>query len=245
MTPGAKTKATSSLLAMRNRVQGLRYVKGSDLAADPRNWRQHPPAQRQALQSMIDRVGLVDAVIAREAPDGSLVLVDGHLRADLDPEVELPVLVVDLTEEEAGEVLASFDPLSAMAQADVDALKALVDTIPPQPEMLALPIAPIDCTDNLIDPLENPTSKPGDLYLLGRHRLLCGNSAKAEDVERLLDGAKPNLMVTDPPYGVEYDADWTFVELPCPAFACLRVGDEPQRILGPQESPESGKRLPI
>ena len=115
---------------------------------------------------MIDRVGLVDAVIAREAPDGSLVLVDGHLRADLDPEVELPVLVVDLTEEEAGEVLASFDPLSAMAQADVD-------TIPPLPEMLALPlmpIAPIDCTDNLIDPLENPTSKPGDLYLLGRHR---------------------------------------------------------------------------
>ena len=59
------------------------------------------------------------------------MLVDGHLRADLDPEVELPVLVVDLTEEEAGEVLASFNPLSAMAQADVDALKALVDTIPP------------------------------------------------------------------------------------------------------------------
>ena len=150
-------------------------------------------------------------MIAREAPDGSLVLVDGHLRADLDPEVELPVLVVDLTEEEAGEVLASFDPLSAMAQADVDALKALVDTIPPLPEMLALPVmpfAPIDRADDLIDPLENPTSKPGDLYLLGRHRLLCGNSAKAEDVERLLDGAKPNLMVADPPYGVEYDADW-------------------------------------
>ena len=112
---------------MRNRVQGLRYVKGSDLAADPRNWRQHPPAQRQALQAMIDRVGLVDAVIAREAPDGSLVLVDGHLRADLDPEVELPVLVVDLTEEEAGEVLASFDPLSAMAQADVDTIPPLGD----------------------------------------------------------------------------------------------------------------------
>ncbi len=54
----------------------------------------------------------------------------------------------------------------------------------------------------------NPVTRYGDLWVMGRHRLLCGDSTKADDVKRLLDGARPNLMVTDPPYGVEYDADW-------------------------------------
>jgi DNA modification methylase len=49
---------------------------------------------------------------------------------------------------------------------------------------------------------------PGDLWQLGDHRLLCGDSTKAEDVARVLQGDVPLLMVTDPPYGVEYDAEW-------------------------------------
>lgn len=49
---------------------------------------------------------------------------------------------------------------------------------------------------------------PGDLITIGPHRLLCGDSTNADDVERLLAGNKPLLMVTDPPYGVEYDPTW-------------------------------------
>ena len=53
-----------------------------------------------------------------------------------------------------------------------------------------------------------PVSRPGDLWALGDHRLLCGNSTCADDVARLLEGALPHLMVTDPPYGVDYDPAW-------------------------------------
>ena len=54
------------------------------------------------------------------------------------------------------------------------------------------------------DPPEEPTTKPGDLWLLGRHRLLCGDATVAADVERLMDGKKADMVFTDPPYGIDY-----------------------------------------
>ena len=63
-------------------------------------------------------------------------------------------------------------------------------------------------TEGLTDPdevpevPEEPTTKPGDLWILGDHRLLCGDSTKAEDGERLMDGNKADMVFTDPPYGV-------------------------------------------
>jgi hypothetical protein len=71
-----------------------------------------------------------------------------------------------------------------------------------------------DRTDGLTDPddapavPEHPVSQAGDLWCLGRHRLLCGDSTVATDVERVLGGVEPHLMVTDPPYGVSYAPKW-------------------------------------
>jgi DNA modification methylase len=53
-----------------------------------------------------------------------------------------------------------------------------------------------------------PVTRPGDLWQLGPHRLLCGDATSAADVARLLNGAAPHLMITDPPYGVNYDPGW-------------------------------------
>lgn len=69
-------------------------------------------------------------------------------------------------------------------------------------------------TDGLTDPDEvgdaplTPVSMRGDVWLLGNHRIMCGDSTSADDVAKLLNGVKPNLMVTDPPYGVDYDPEW-------------------------------------
>ena len=200
-----------------NRIKELRFVKASELAPDPRNPRRHPAAQRAALQSMLAEVGIADAVIARET-SGGLVLIDGHLRADLDPEQLLPVLVTDLDEAEAGKVLATLDPLAAMADVDNDALARLIaDAAPPIDLKAMFPdvdiagiLAPEPLTDpdEAPDPPEEPISQRGDVWTLGRHRLMCGDSQDKADVERLLGGAAPRLMVTDPPYGVSYVPEW-------------------------------------
>jgi len=67
---------------------------------------------------------------------------------------------------------------------------------------------PQEGEDEIPETPEEPVSRPGDLWVLGNHRLLYGDSTVATDVERVLDGVKPLLMVTDPPYGVEYDPAW-------------------------------------
>ena len=64
--------------------------------------------------------------------------------------------------------------------------------------------------DDIPETPKNPVSRGGDIWTLGKHRLMCGDATKPEHVERLLDGAKPDLMVTDPPYGVQYDSLWRY-----------------------------------
>ena len=64
--------------------------------------------------------------------------------------------------------------------------------------------------DDIPETPKNPVTRTDDLWVLGKHRIVCGDSTNQETVERLLDGAKPDLMVTDPPYGVNYDATWRY-----------------------------------
>ena len=62
--------------------------------------------------------------------------------------------------------------------------------------------------DEVPDVPANPLTVLGDVWIMGKHRIVCGDSTNADTVAKCLNGVKPHLMVTDPPYGVEYDADW-------------------------------------
>ncbi|OHB82991.1 MAG: hypothetical protein A2V98_20270 [Planctomycetes bacterium RBG_16_64_12] len=114
---------------VRDRIKELRRVKASRLRPHPQNWRTHPVAQQDALRGLLAEIGYADALLARELPDGSLELIDGHLRAEITPDVEVPVLVLDLDEKEAAKLLALHDPLAELAEADSDVLADLLEHV--------------------------------------------------------------------------------------------------------------------
>ncbi len=111
---------------IRDRLVELRRVSAAELLANPKNWRKHPEVQARALRSMLEDVGYADALLARETPEG-LVLIDGHLRKDTTPDQDVPVLVLDVDELEADKLLATLDPLAGMAVADGEALARLLE----------------------------------------------------------------------------------------------------------------------
>lgn len=116
-------------MKIRDRIKELCRVKASRLRPHPNNWRTHPPAQQDALRGLLAEIGYADALLARQLPDGSLELIDGHLRAEITPEMEVPVLVLDLDEKEAAKLLALHDPLAELAGADRDALAELLEQV--------------------------------------------------------------------------------------------------------------------
>jgi DNA modification methylase len=209
----------------------FKWLDPADVEPNPSNWRLHPPAQAAALTASLDAAGWAGAALFNKKTGR---LIDGHLRqkqAQARGEL-LPVLVGEWTEEQERMILATFDPIGALAQADETALECLVAELRADVrggrlefdegalEALLRDLnttgAPAGGTSGLLpgaDPDAVPEQAParcraGDLWACGNHRVLCGDSTKAEDAERLCGGNRPRLMVTDPPYGVEYDADW-------------------------------------
>ena len=108
-----------------NRIKELVHVKSKELAANPRNWRQHPERQQKAIRAVLESIGIAGALLARETDQG-YELIDGHLRTGMDPEQEWPVLVLDVDEQEANAILATFDPIAAMAETNAIALRELI-----------------------------------------------------------------------------------------------------------------------
>lgn len=131
-------------MKIRDRIRELRRVPASELRPNPKNWRTHPEAQANALRGLLSEVGIADAVLARELEDGTLMLLDGHLRAETLGNELVPVLVLDVDEAEGDKVLATLDPLAAMAEADavkLDAILREINTGSPDVQQLLADIA--------------------------------------------------------------------------------------------------------
>jgi len=122
-------------MQIKDRIKELTRVKASELLPNPKNWRTHSENQQSAVKGILAEIGYADALLARETDDG-LMLVDGHLRAEATPDSDVPVLILDINEEEADLILATLDPLASMAETDVVALGQLMKGIDRSNEQL-------------------------------------------------------------------------------------------------------------
>jgi hypothetical protein len=115
---------------IRNRIKAHVRVRAGDLVPHELNFRLHPEVQRAALYALYQEVGFARSLLAYELPDGRLKLLDGHLRRDLDPEMEVEVEVLDVTDDEARALLLSIDPLAALAETQNQLRDRLLELTP-------------------------------------------------------------------------------------------------------------------
>lgn len=200
----------------------------SRLVEAPWNANRMPAQLLVKLEQSVRQFGTVQNLVARPHPDGSdqFEVLSGNQRLRVYRQLELesaPVVIVDLDDAQArllaqalNRTRGSDDPKAYAAL-----LEEVLREVPAAEVTAVLPEseASIDRllreygseqaeTASSFAPPAEPRSRPGEIYELGPHRLLCGDATDPEQVERLLAGEPVSVMVTDPPYGVGVDHSW-------------------------------------
>lgn len=196
----------------------------ADLVPYAKNARQHPPEQIDQIAASMERFGFTIPMLVAE--DGTIIAGHGRLMAAAQLGLaEVPVMVARGWSEEDRRLYTLADNrLAEIAEWDPEMLRIEIGELREDfgiedmsligfsAEDLAeiLPDALIDTTGGLTDPddvpevPEAPVTRPGDVWLLGRHRLLCGDSTVSTDVQKVLGDVKADLCFCDPPYNVDY-----------------------------------------
>jgi len=204
---------------IKNRIVGQGLEDPANIMLNPENWRVHTEMQKQTLQGALEEIGWIQQVILNKTTGR---LVDGHLRVELavrNKETEIPVVYVELSVNEEKIALATIDPISALAETDQEKLDELIGLINTENDELLEFLATleseplIDEEPGAIDDDEMPDTdgmregivSQGEVWILGDHRLMCGDSTKQDDVNTLMDGEKVDMVWTDPPYNVDYE----------------------------------------
>ena len=196
--------------------------KVSDLTPYARNSRTHSDEQVAQIAASIKEWGWTVPVLIE--PDGGIIAGHGRVmaaqRLGID---EVPCMIADgWSEGQKRAYIIADNKLALNAGWDDEMLKVEFAELGDMGFDLGLTgfgemelgALLADKTEGLTDPddvpeaPEIPVTVEGDVWLLGRHRIICGSSTEADTVEKVLNGVEPHLMVTDPPYGVEYDPSW-------------------------------------
>jgi len=199
---------------------GLELVKISELVPYERNARTHSDHQVEQIAASMKEFGFTNPILI----DDDLGVIAGHGRmmaAQSVGLVEVPVVRLShLTPTQRRAYVLADNQLALNAGWDTDLLPLElgelfdagfnVDLLGFDEKQVASMLA----TEGETDPDDVPEVQPsvvtreGDVWVMGKHRVICGDSTSADVVDRLLDGREPGIMVTDPPYGVEYDPNW-------------------------------------
>lgn len=183
-----------------------------------RNPKNHPESQLKKLEHSISEFGWTNPILATK--DG--MVVAGHARLEAAKRLNIgnvPVIYLDMPYEKAIAYVIADNRLAELAETDTAQLSELLG------ELSAIPDFDIELTgfdidevaslnpvevveddfdvDDALADIDEPVTKRGDIILLGRHRLMCGDSTDIGDVERLMDGTKADCIITDPPYGID------------------------------------------
>jgi DNA modification methylase len=200
----------------------------ASLAPYAANARTHPPEQVAQIAASIGEFGFTVPVLVDERG----VLIAGHGRVlaakALGMEAVPAIRLSHLSEAQARAYRIADNQLALTSSWDETLLAAELRALRSEEVDLGLLGFEQEALDRLLaevaaegsaagggdpdapapEPPATPVTRPGDLWRLGRHRLLCGDATSAGDVARLLDGARPHLLVSDPPFGVNYDPAW-------------------------------------
>lgn len=192
----------------------------ADLVPYARNARTHSPAQVDKIAASIREWGWTNPVLVDE--QGGIIAGHGRVLAARKLGIEeVPVMVAGgWTEAQRRAYVLADNRLALDAGWDEEMLRTELADLGEMGFDLPLigfsdaelgkllPEALQGDPDTVPEVPANPVSRPGDLWILGDHRIICGDSTDPSVVAQLLDGATPHLMVTDPPYGVDYDPEW-------------------------------------
>ncbi len=199
------------------------YLPIEDLIPSARNARTHTDAQIAQIAASIREFGWTNPALVDERKG----LIAGHgrilaarvLNMDMIPTIELAGLseaqkrAYMIADNRLAELAGWNDELLAIELQDLLVHEQFdINLIGYSEEDLATLLQGIEsgaANEDDVPPLEEVVvTEPGDLWVMGNHRLLCGDATNADDTFRLMDNVQPMLMVTDPPYSVEYDPNW-------------------------------------
>lgn len=193
-----------------------------ELHPDPANARKHNQKNLDAIKASLHAYGQRKPIVVQR--QGMIVRAgNGTLEAAKALGwTHLAAVVIDEDNATASQFAIADNRTGELAEWDTETLATLLDGMDDETrDLLAfdekdmqamldgLQPEQIETTEDEPPPLpEKPTTKVGDIITMGDHRLMCGDSTRADDVSQLLGDRKPLLMVTDPPYGVKYDESW-------------------------------------